>query len=39
VGVLAGTFGFGELYPPIVWIGTAVIAVGISLTVRARMRA
>jgi drug/metabolite transporter (DMT)-like permease len=39
VGVLAGTVGLGERYPMIVWIGIAVIAVGISLTVRARMRA
>jgi drug/metabolite transporter (DMT)-like permease len=38
VGVLAGTIGLGERYPAIVWIGIAVIAVGISLTVRARMR-
>jgi drug/metabolite transporter (DMT)-like permease len=38
VGVLAGTIGLGERYPTIVWIGIAIIAVGISLTVRARMR-
>ncbi|WP_395018358.1 DMT family transporter [Dongia sp.] len=38
VGVLAGTIGLGERYPAIVWIGIAIIAVGISLTVRARMR-
>jgi drug/metabolite transporter (DMT)-like permease len=38
VGVLAGTIGLGERYPPIVWVGIAIIAVGISLTVRARMR-
>ena len=39
VGVLAGTLGLGERYPAIVWIGIVVIAAGISLTVRARMRA
>jgi drug/metabolite transporter (DMT)-like permease len=39
VGVVAGTLGFGERYPAIVWLGTAVIAIGIALTVRARMRA
>jgi drug/metabolite transporter (DMT)-like permease len=38
VGVLAGTVGLGERYPAIVWIGIAIIAIGISLTVRARMR-
>ncbi len=38
VGVLAGTLGLGERYPAIVWIGLAIIAVGISLTVRSRMR-
>ena len=39
VGVIAGTLGLGERYATIVWIGIAIIAVGISLTVRARMRA
>jgi len=38
VGVIAGTAGLGERYAAIVWIGIAVIAVGISLTVRARLR-
>jgi drug/metabolite transporter (DMT)-like permease len=38
VGVLAGTIGLGERYPAIVWIGIAIIAIGVSLTVRARMR-
>jgi drug/metabolite transporter (DMT)-like permease len=38
IGVIAGTAGLGERYPTIVWIGIAIIAVGISLTVRARMR-
>jgi hypothetical protein len=38
VGVLVGTIGLGERYPAIVWVGIGVIAVGISLTVRARMR-
>jgi drug/metabolite transporter (DMT)-like permease len=38
VGVIAGTAGLGERYPTIVWIGIAIIAIGISLTVRARMR-
>jgi len=38
VGVLVGTVGLDERYPAIVWIGIAIIAVGISLTVRARMR-
>jgi drug/metabolite transporter (DMT)-like permease len=39
VGVIAGTLGLGERYALIVWIGIAIIAIGISLTVRARMRA
>jgi drug/metabolite transporter (DMT)-like permease len=39
VGVAAGTAGLGERYPAIVWIGIAIIAAGVSLTVRARMRA
>ena len=39
IGVVAGTAGLGERYPTIVWIGIAIIAAGISLTVRARMRA
>jgi drug/metabolite transporter (DMT)-like permease len=38
VGVAIGTIGLGERYPTIVWIGIAIIAVGITLTVRARMR-
>jgi drug/metabolite transporter (DMT)-like permease len=38
VGVAIGTIGLGERYPTVVWIGIAIIAVGISLTVRARMR-
>jgi drug/metabolite transporter (DMT)-like permease len=38
VGVLIGTIGLGERYPAVVWIGIAIIAAGISLTVRARMR-
>ena len=39
VGVIAGTAGLGERYPTVVWIGIAIIALGISLTVRARLRA
>lgn len=38
VGVVTGTLGFGERYPAIVWIGIGIIATGISLTVRARLR-
>jgi len=38
VGVLIGTIGLGEHYPTIVWVGIAIIALGITLTVRARMR-
>jgi drug/metabolite transporter (DMT)-like permease len=38
VGVLIGTIGLGERYPAVVWIGIAIIAAGISLAVRARMR-
>lgn len=38
IGVIAGTIGFGERYPTVVWIGIAVIAAGVSLTVRARLR-
>jgi drug/metabolite transporter (DMT)-like permease len=37
VGVIAGTLGLGERYAPVVWIGIAVIALGIALTVRARL--
>src|SRR6202012_6142350 len=36
VVVLSGTAVLGQLYPPIVWIGIAIIAVGITLTVRSR---
>src|SRR5581483_8505544 len=39
VGVLIGTVLLGERYPAIVWIGIAIITVGITLTARARMRA
>jgi drug/metabolite transporter (DMT)-like permease len=39
VGVLIGTTVLGERYPTVVWIGIAIIAIGITLTVRARMRA
>jgi multidrug transporter EmrE-like cation transporter len=39
VGVIAGTLGLGEHYATVVWIGIAIIAAGISLTVRARMKA
>jgi len=39
VGVMIGTIGLGERYPTIVWIGIAIIAIGITLTVRSRMRA
>jgi drug/metabolite transporter (DMT)-like permease len=39
VGVIAGTLGLGEHYAAVVWIGIAIIAAGISLTVRARMKA
>jgi drug/metabolite transporter (DMT)-like permease len=38
VGVIAGTLGLGERYPAVVWVGIAIIAVGLSLTVRARLR-
>ena len=37
LGVVAGTVGFGERYPTIVWIGIAIIALGVSLTIRARL--
>ena len=37
VGALAGTWGFGERYPDIAWVGVAVIGVGIALTIRARL--
>ena len=39
VGVIAGTLGLGERYAAVVWIGIAIIALGISLTVRARLKA
>lgn len=39
VGIIAGTIGFGERYSAIVWTGVAVIAAGIALTLRARLRA
>lgn len=38
VGVVIGTFGLGERYSLVVWSGVALIAVGISLTLRARLR-
>jgi drug/metabolite transporter (DMT)-like permease len=38
VGVIAGTLGFGERYATIVWVGIVVITIGVSLTVRARLR-
>ncbi len=38
VGVVIGTFGLGERYSPVVWSGVALIALGIGLTLRARMR-
>jgi drug/metabolite transporter (DMT)-like permease len=38
VGVIAGTIGLGERYATIVWIGIAIIALGVSLTVRARLK-
>jgi drug/metabolite transporter (DMT)-like permease len=38
VGVIIGTAGLGERYALIVWSGVAVIAVGISLTLRARLK-
>lgn len=38
VGVVIGTFGFGERYSLTVWTGVALIAVGIALTLRARLR-
>ena len=39
VGVIIGTFGLGERYSLVVWSGVALIAIGIGLTLRARMRA
>jgi drug/metabolite transporter (DMT)-like permease len=38
VGVMIGTFGFGERYALTVWSGVALIAVGISLTLYARLK-
>ncbi len=38
VGVMIGTFGLGERYALPVWSGVALIALGIGLTLRARMR-
>lgn len=38
VGVIIGTAGLGERYAPIVWAGVALIAIGISLTLYARLR-
>lgn len=38
VGVMIGTFGLGERYSLVVWSGVALIAIGIALTLRARMR-
>jgi hypothetical protein len=38
VGVVIGTFGLGERYSLVVWSGVALIAIGIGLTLRARMR-
>lgn len=38
VGVVIGTFVLGERYAFVVWCGVALIAIGIGLTLRARMR-
>jgi drug/metabolite transporter (DMT)-like permease len=38
VGVIIGTFGLGERYSLVVWSGVALIAIGIGLTLRARLR-
>lgn len=38
VGVVIGTFVLGERYALVVWTGVALIALGIGLTLRARMR-
>ena len=38
VGVVIGTFGFGERYSLVVWSGVMLIAIGIALTLRARLR-
>jgi len=38
VGVIIGTIGLGERYGLIVWSGVALIAVGISLTLYARLK-
>lgn len=39
IGVVIGTFGLGERYSLTVWSGVALIAVGLGLTLRARLRA
>lgn len=38
IGVVIGTFGLGERYSLAVWSGVALIAVGLGLTLRARLR-
>jgi drug/metabolite transporter (DMT)-like permease len=38
VGLLAGTFAFGEHYPLPTWVGVVFIAAGVTLTTRAQRR-
>jgi drug/metabolite transporter (DMT)-like permease len=38
VGVVIGVFYFGEIYPPNVWVGAGVIAVGIAFSTLAQAR-
>ena len=39
VGVVVGVFYFGETYPPSVWAGAGVIALGIALSTLGQARA
>jgi len=39
VGVAVGLSFLGEHYPPLVWVGIAVVAAGIGLTTLAQARA
>ncbi len=36
LGLVSGTLFLGEHYPPLTWIGAAVIAAGVAMTTRAQ---
>lgn len=38
LGLISGTLFLGEHYPPLTWMGAAVIAIGVTMTTRAQKR-